>query len=80
MDTENLELQRLAAMELSGLTAASIGTDFRFTRLMYIDERIVARYNFFYAGVRQKEIDRAQRGIEKRAARHREKAEAPERF
>lgn len=66
MNTENLELQRLAAMELSGLTAASIGTDFRFTRLMHIDERIVARYNFFYAGVRQKEIDRAQRGIEKR--------------
>ena len=24
MDTENLELQRLAAMELSGLTAASV--------------------------------------------------------
>ena len=66
MDTENPEIQRLAAMELSGLTATSIGTDFRFARLMQIDERIVSRYAFFYAGSRQKEIERAQRGIRKK--------------
>ena len=66
MDTENQELQRLAAMELSNLTANSIGSDFRFPKLMHIDERIVSRYNFFYAGARQKEIERTQRGLQKK--------------
>ena len=66
MDTGSREIQRLAAMELSGLTATSVGTDFRFAKLMGIDERIVSRYAFFYAGSRQKEIDRVERGIRKK--------------
>jgi len=66
MDTENRDLQSLAAMELSGLTIRSIGNDDRFAKLMRIDERIVSRYTFFFASSKYQEDERAISGVRKK--------------
>ena len=63
MDTENRDLQSMAAVELANMTIYSVCNNEEFPKRIHIDQRLISRYEFYYVSSGMKENERAKRSI-----------------